>query len=337
MTGSRQAIRSREQMVHTFVREALEALAAPPVAVSILARAMRRAGIDTLPQDGVDLSRFVENDLFQEVESSLGEAASELIRGRLSPIIRRATDPSETSAVRVKHEGGKATPEAGIHLPDIAAALQEAKAASRTGAAPLIMESSVTETSEQPTGSRSSDLQPVSPGSARAECARVICDSRAAPPQSPGRSHPPLSDPPEALHASTLLTESTPPAEHASGKTVLLAAGSGPRRDALERQLAEAARVIYLEDVMSLFDILQSRTLRSPVVIVDCDTPTVHPVTVATFTPDFPHGTAVLLWGASEQVENDVYQTAQGQGRYTSVASSVHAGDVVALALALLA
>lgn len=334
MTGNRQAIRSREQMVHSFVREALEALAAPPVAVSILARAMRRSRIDALPHDGGDLSRFVENELIDEVEKSLGEAAAELIRGRLLPIIRRATDPSETSAVRVKHEGGKPTPEAGIHLPDIAAEL--AAAESRASADAVDFDSGPT---PRLTGSaRAAALGEASAKpSARVEQARVISGSERAKAAGRGASERPISIRPRAGNPSTLLAESAPPPEHATGRTVLVAAGSGPRRDALELRLSEVARVIHIEDVMSLFDVLQAGELRHPVVVVDCDKPTVHPVTVATFTPDFPQGTAVLLWGASEQVEQDVLQTAQGQGRYTSIASSAGAGDVVALTLALLA
>ncbi len=71
------------------VREAIHALAAPPVAERILKRALRRANAREVPKGGSRLQRFVESHLDEATAFVFGADAAEALRRQLVPLVSR--------------------------------------------------------------------------------------------------------------------------------------------------------------------------------------------------------------------------------------------------------
>ncbi len=91
--------------------------------------------------------------------------------------------------------------------------------------------------------------------------------------------------------------------------TVLLATLDAGRAKAFEGSLP-GVRVLLVQDVVGLLDIVGASPVPYMVVVVDCLHPSVHPATLATVAPDMKVGTEFVLWGAREQQVGDQWMFA---------------------------
>ena len=93
---------------------------------------------------------------------------------------------------------------------------------------------------------------------------------------------------------------------------------------------------LHADDLMALFDQVHASAFAHPVLVLDCLSPSVNPISVATLVPDLPQGSSIVLWGASAALEAEVVALGQGQGRFIRCEGNVSPGDVASLVRALL-
>jgi len=78
---------------------------------------------------------------------------------------------------------------------------------------------------------------------------------------------------------------------------------------ALQRYLSGTASVVHVPDFVGLLDAIDEPGAIEPIVLIDCQRPTIHITSVAAIGEDLPRGTTVVLWGADEatwqQVDRD--------------------------------
>lgn len=84
--------------------------------------------------------------------------------------------------------------------------------------------------------------------------------------------------------------------------TLLLATDSPDLFSDVELHLADVVHIVLVEDAIALMDLTAS--MPSPVLLVDCVSPTVTPATLIAMMPDMPNVT-LLLWGLDEQERHD--------------------------------
>ncbi len=116
---------------------------------------------------------------------------------------------------------------------------------------------------------------------------------------------------------------------------VIVSSAHAERRQGLLDALEPHFLPLRADDLMSLFDQVQSSVMKHPVVVLDCMAPAVNPISVATLVPDLPQGSCVVLWGATEQLEDELVALGQGQGRFIRCEGGVSASDVAMLVRAL--
>lgn len=84
--------------------------------------------------------------------------------------------------------------------------------------------------------------------------------------------------------------------------TLLLATDSPDLFSDVEIYLSDVVHIVLVEDAIALMDLTAS--MPSPVLLVDCVSPTVTPATLIAMMPDMPNVT-LLLWGLDEQERHD--------------------------------
>jgi len=85
-------------------------------------------------------------------------------------------------------------------------------------------------------------------------------------------------------------------------RRVLVASASAAAFSELQSYLAGTAEVVQIADLVGLLDILEGDGLNEPILLVDCQRPTVHVTSIAAIGADLPRNTTVVLWGPSEEV-----------------------------------
>lgn len=89
-------------------------------------------------------------------------------------------------------------------------------------------------------------------------------------------------------------------------RRVLAATNAREAVDALQRYLGAAAQVVQVLDLVGLLDTLEEPDTFEPIVLLDCQRPTVQATSITAIGEDLPRGTTVMLWGASESTWREV-------------------------------
>jgi hypothetical protein len=105
---------------------------------------------------------------------------------------------------------------------------------------------------------------------------------------------------------------------------------------ALRRYLAGSASVVHVPDFVGLLDALDEAAVVEPIVLIDCQRPTVHITSVATIGEDLPRGTTVVLWGADEATWQQVDRERMPSCRWVRCSSEATPHDVGSLCSMLL-
>jgi hypothetical protein len=90
-------------------REALESVAAGPVATSLLFRALTASSFASVPEDTSGFRAFIDGALRTELQRTLGPAAVTLVLGRLGQVAlmnETATGPTSSWPPKSRHESG---------------------------------------------------------------------------------------------------------------------------------------------------------------------------------------------------------------------------------------
>lgn len=163
-----------------------------------------------------------------------------------------------------------------------------------------------------------------------------------------------VSAPPPRQSAATARTQLTPQqvaAMNQAGHTtrpaapdpqdhelrrVLIASNTRPAVDALHGYLHGVAKVIKVADLVGLLDVLDDKSLHDPIVLIDCQRPTVHVTSVAAIGEDLPSGTTILLWGVSEDTWRQLDRDRVPSCRWVRCSHEATPGDIGSLISMLL-
>jgi hypothetical protein len=104
----------------------------------------------------------------------------------------------------------------------------------------------------------------------------------------------------------------------------------------LQRYLSGMARVIHVRDFVGLLDAIDSPGHSDPIVLIDCQRPTVHITSVTAIGEDLPRGTTVVLWGADEHTWQQVDRERSPSCRWVRCSSEATPHDVGSLCSMLL-
>lgn len=249
-------------LVSRTVREALGTLVSPQVAGQLIGRALAVAGLEQVPETGRAVADWIGGALRREIESTVGDDAAELVAAQLAPIVARAATGSQP---QIEASGRHPVP---IPTPP---------SSHRTAFG-----------SDKPTGVVNAPQQ-LRAGellnTARIQLSpRELATLRAQ--EDGGYTARPHS--PEQLAVSM------------PRRRVLTASSARDAVDALQRYLGDAAQVEQVLDLVGLLDALEEPNVVEPIVLLDCQRPTVHATSIAAIGEDLPRGTTIMLWGASE-------------------------------------
>jgi hypothetical protein len=351
-------------LVERAVREALGTLVSPQICEQLIARSLASHGLRAIPESGPQLGEWIENGLRAEVETAVGDDAAELLVGQLQPIaayaqiaVPRTTRDNAPAAAAPKPRSSP--PRAGPDARSGARSLPSLPTFDDDESEPDRATDLRFDTSQEPDW----DAQvPVNNnGSAGAfsdapQARRNPFDSGpptgmyqnkelsySPTPAAPGtrpavRTLPPahpISDRPthETMHTTR------PQDNVAAGANlpVVLTATADPRDlEALRRYLVNTASVVHIPDLVGLLDALEDGSLVEPIVLIDCQRPTVHVTSVAAIGEDLPKGTTVVLWGADDPTWSQIDRARTPACRWVRCSREATTDDVGSLCSMLL-
>ncbi|MDB4976092.1 MAG: hypothetical protein JWN48_4433 [Myxococcaceae bacterium] len=298
-------------LVSRAVREALGTLVSPQVYGQLLTRSLQASGLSEIPESGRALAQWIEGALNREIESVVGADAAELVAAQLAPIVAHAaalarpaaptpTGPPQT-APSARNEGSNAQPRRDAFGSEQPTGLAAApKPAARR--ADLVRTARLKFTREQLKELHSS------------EAPRDIDAGHTSRPQAPDSPGP----------AQAELTR------------VLTASSSASAIAALRSYLSGTTEVVAVADLVGLLDALESRALVEPVVVLDCQRPTLHVSSVSAIGEDLPSGTTIVLWGGSDELWNQIDRERTASCRWVRCSHEATTDDVGSLCAMLI-
>jgi hypothetical protein len=316
-------------LVERAVREALGTLVSPQICEQLIARSLASHGLNNIPENGSELGVWLEGGLRNEVETVVGPDAAELLVSQLGPIAAYAaiTVPRTTQA------GQNSLRAAAAPAPPRCDLLAEDPFADSG-------DDGLFEEPDRPTNLR--------------------FDTGQEPDWEPQRMPVPAafeSGPPTGLYANKELSYSPIP-DNANGQTkspalhttrpqdnlfaskgvpcVLTATANAHDLEALRRYLSGSANVMHIPDLVGLLDALEDGSMVEPIVLIDCQRPTVHVTSVAAIGEDLPKGTTVVLWGADDGTWNQIDKDRTPLCRWVRCSREATTDDVGSLCSMLL-
>ena len=91
-----------------------------------------------------------------------------------------------------------------------------------------------------------------------------------------------------------------------------------------------------VSDLVALLDALEEPSSGLPIVLVDCQRPTVHVTSIAAIGEDLPRGTTVVLWGGSESSWNELDRDRMPNTRWVRCSQEATPDDVGSLCAMLI-
>jgi hypothetical protein len=279
-------------LVARSVREALDTLVSPQMYAQLIQRALASAGLSEVPEQGRAVGSWIQNSLLPELEAAVGSDAAELVAEQLAPVIAHA------ASVEMRQVEARPSDKA------------------RARSQPPRMSSRPVQRnafgSEIPTGVVSAPA----PRRDYAETARTqLTPEQLAKMNAAGHTTRPAAFDPNAREL----------------RRVLVASSARGEIEALSGYLYGTANVAPVADLVSLLDVLDDKTLSDPIVLVDCQRPTVHVTSIAAIGEDMPVGTTIVLWGVSDDTWNQLDRERVPGCRWLRCSHEATTGDVGSL------
>lgn len=335
------------------MREALGTLVSPQICEQLIKRSLMAQGLSAIPESGTVIGEWLEAGLRPEVETVVGSDAADLVMSQLGPIAAYA-------AISQPKQSGKSSLQAPpppkvsksqrpppsftpfeSDEPDRPTDLrfnpeQTDWAAFDVPAPPSAKSQDLSFDSSPPTGRAPSFDS--SPPTGRAP-ARLFDSSpdMAVMTLPPAR---PISDSPARPANDVALYTARPQApdmdkivSHAPAALPAVFAATSDMGDfeALRRYLGSSAAVLHIPDLVGLLDALDEPGLIEPIVVIDCQRPTVHTTSVAALGEDLPRGTTVVLWGADENTWQQIDRDRSPTCRWVRCSREASTSDVGSL------
>ena len=334
-------------LISRAVREALGTLVSPQICEQLFSRSLRTQGLASIPESGTQIGEWLEAGLRPEIETVVGTDAADLVMMQQGPIAAYA-------AISVPKQAA-----AKANAPLAAPARRRSSRPPRQERDPF-----ASDEPERPTDLRLNPGQtdwtsfelaapPISDPFGRG------LDFSSAPPtgrvsalsdSDPGASvitlppSRPISDPPEPANDVSMYTArpQAPDADMAMDQVphalpaVLAATSDMGDFEALRRYLGSTAAVAHIPDLVGLLDALDEPGLVEPIVLIDCQRPTVHTTSVAALGEDLPRGTTVVLWGADENMWSQIDRDRSPGCRWVRCSREATTSDVGSLCAMLI-
>jgi hypothetical protein len=351
-------------LVERAVREALGTLVSPQICEQLIVRSLASHGLSGIPESGAQLGQWLEGGLRAELETAVGADAADLLVGQLQPIAAYA-------AIAVPRTTRDGTPSPANNqkrrpsTPARAAPASDPLSGARSLPLPAFDDEPDRptdlrfDTSQEPNWEIEMPAQkPAAAGAFgnSAPARRNPFDSGPptgmyqnkelsysptpeAPRSSPVRTLPPahtISDRPTHESMSTTRPQDINAVGGASLPVVLTATADARDLEALRRYLANTASVVHIPDLVGLLDALEDGALVEPIVLIDCQRPTVHVTSVAAIGEDLPKGTTVVLWGADDPTWSQIDRARTPACRWVRCSREATTDDVGSLCNMLL-
>lgn len=339
-------------LVERAVREALGTLVSPQLCDQIIARSLAAHGLSSIPEHGPELRTWLEEGLRSDIEVTVGADAADLVVQQLAPIAAYAAiavpRTRETSQVQPQPQKPRVS-----SVPSRAAHAPSDPFADNDG---LPVPSFDSDNPDRPTALRF-DVSQEPNWETQPMPVRTAFDSGPPTGMYAGKevSYSPLPDN-ENAHASNVRTlppvrgvsdrpthealyHTTRPQESLHDKempVVLTATADAHDLEALRRYLARSADVVHVRDLVGLLDALDGRGIKEPIVLIDCQRPTVHVTSVAAIGEDLPKGTTVVLWGADDPTWAQIDKERAPNTRWVRCSREATTDDVGSLCSMLL-
>ncbi len=123
-----------------------------------------------------------------------------------------------------------------------------------------------------------------------------------------------------------------PPPGHVP--VIVVASLDGDTVSRLDRHLLGCAMVHQVMDPIGLLD--EIRSCNPDVIVIDFRSPAIQLATIAALSSDLPKGAAVLLWGATEESQLDVFDVAESNAVWKACDAELTEAAVAGLCLDLL-
>jgi hypothetical protein len=355
-------------LVERAVREALGTLVSPQICEQLIARSLATHGLRGIPEHGPQLGEWIEGGLRAEVDTAVGPDAAELLVGQLQPIaayaqiaVPRTTRENAPAASAQKRRS--APPRAGPSIDPLSGArslpLPELPSFDDDEHEPERPTNLRYDTSQEPDWE--AQQVPV-----KQQTAAGAFGNTPEPRRNPFDSGPPtgmyqnkeLSYSPTPEAPNTRPAVRTLPPDHSSDRpthdalhtarpadylplgenlpVVLTATADPADLDALRRYLVNTASVVHIPDLVGLLDALEDGSLVEPIVLIDCQRPTVHVTSVAAIGEDLPKGTTVVLWGADDPTWSQIDRARMPACRWVRCSREATTDDVGSLCSMLL-
>jgi hypothetical protein len=307
-------------LVARSVREALGTLVSPQMYTQLVARALSSAHLSEIPEQGRAVAHWIQGALMREIESMVGADAAELVAQQLAPVIAHAAGGGMRQSLPTANSGSDRAESkkgsdraAARRAPYVRVASERAqpKPSSDRAAVPSAASARNPFASDVPTGVAQAPKRRESAETARTQLT------------------------PEQLTAMNQAGHTTRPAapdpEDGELRRVLVASNARAAVDSLQGYLYGAASVAPVADLVGLLDALDDKTLRDPIVLLDCQRPTVHVTSIAAIGEDLPAGTTIVLWGVSDDTWNQLDRERVPSCSWVRCSHEATPGDVGAL------
>lgn len=299
-------------LVARSVREALGTLVSPQLYTQLVARALSSAHLSEIPEQGRAVAHWIQGALMREIETMVGADAAELVAQQLAPVIAHAAG-----------EGMRAS------LPTADSETKRGSDRAAVRRAPYVRVAS-DRVQPKPSSDRAQE-----PATHRNPFSEVPTGVAQAPKRRESAETARTQLTPEQLAAMNQAGHTTRPAapdpEDRELRRVLVASNARTAVDSLQGYLYGVASVATVADLVGLLDALDDKTLRDPIVLLDCQRPTVHVTSIAAIGEDLPAGTTIVLWGVSDDTWNQLDRDRVPSCSWVRCSHEATPGDVGAL------
>lgn len=323
------------------MREALGTLVSPQICEQLITRSLRTQGLASIPESGTQIGEWLEAGLRPEIETVVGIDAADLVMMQLGPIaayaaisIPKQTNPKINQPVSPARPKSSRPPR-GPRDPF----------ASDEPDRPTDLRINPAETDWSTFDLPSPPSDPADSGSDFANSpvtGRVrALDSSPVETLPPARAISDASKPdndvafytarPQAMDLDKVISQAP-----TSLPAVLAATSDMGDFEALRRYLGTTAAVAHIPDLVGLLDALDAPGLVEPIVLIDCQRPTVHTTSVAALGEDLPRGTTVVLWGADENTWSQIDRDRSPGCRWVRCSREATTSDVGSLCAMLI-
>lgn len=302
------------------MREALGTLVSPQICEQLITRSLRTQGLSAIPESGAQIGEWLEAGLRPEVENVVGSDAADLVMMQLGPIAAYAAISVPKQSAPKQSATKTSTPESTTRRKSSLPPRRERERdpfASDEPDRPTDLRLNPGQTDWSTFDLPSPPPDPHSKG-LEYESAPPTGKLRALGESIPVATLPParpVSDQPDNDVAFYTARPQAPDNDKVMSQApgtlpaVLAATSDMGDFEALRRYLGSTAQVAHIPDLVGLLDALDEEGLVEPIVLIDCQRPTVHTTSVAALGEDLPRGTTIVLWGADEntwaQVDRD--------------------------------